>query len=182
MVPQYHKTMSLELTGMSDAVIAILRLDGEGNRFIPLTAGACSSDDARRMLSRATAEGLFPGSRSPQGALAGLWVYFSAFEPAHQVAQDLPTKEGSYWHAIVHRMEPDAWNSQYWFNRVGDHPVYAALSEASSIAPWRPGALIELCESARRCPGSADEQRALELQLVEWQLLFSYCAGRATMK
>jgi hypothetical protein len=41
---------------------------------------------------------------------------------------------------------------------------------------WDPFAFIEYCESARRRPGSKEEQVAMKVQLIEWQLLFDYCA------
>jgi hypothetical protein len=174
--------MPFDLTGLTPEVAAILALDGDGERLMPLTAGTCSSAEAARRIGAARVPDLFPGARSPQGALAGLWVYFSAFEEAHGVAQELSTREGSYWHAIVHRQEPDAWNSQYWFQRVGSHPIFAQLVAAAGVDLWSPTAFIEQCEAARRRPGSPAERRVLELQRAEWQLLFGYCAARATMK
>src|SRR5437763_722978 len=38
---------------------------------------------------------------------AALWLYFDFFEESHAISQDLHTVEGSYWHAILHRREPD---------------------------------------------------------------------------
>lgn len=174
--------MSFDLSGLSPEAAAILALEGAGNRLLPLTAGACCSPQAADRIRRSGARELFPKARSPEGALAGLWVYFSAFHEAHAVAQDLSTPEGSYWHAIVHRQEPDAWNSQYWFRRVGCHAIFPELAAAAGEAEWDPSRFIELCESARRSPGSPEERRALELQRLEWQLLFGYCAARATIK
>jgi hypothetical protein len=40
------------------------------------------------------------------------------WEQAHIIAQDLPTKEGSWVHAYLHRKEGDAWNANYWYNRA----------------------------------------------------------------
>src|SRR5688500_4990238 len=50
--------------------------------------------------------------------MAGLWLYHDFLDESHAISQDLHTVEGSYWHAIMHRREPDAWNSKYWFRRV----------------------------------------------------------------
>jgi hypothetical protein len=174
--------MPFDLPGLSPKAAAILALEGAGDRLMPLTAGACCCPEAARLIEGSSAGELFPEARSPQGALAGLWVYFSAFQQAHETAQELPTREGSYWHAIVHRQEPDAWNSQYWFRQVGRHPIFPELATATGQAEWDPSRFIEQCEAARRMPGSPEERRALEIQRVEWQLLFSYCAARATMK
>ena len=69
--------------------------------------------EAAQALRAATPATWFPGARSQRGALAGLWLYFGGFEEAHELAQNLSTTEGCYWHALLHRMEPDAWNSGY---------------------------------------------------------------------
>ena len=156
---------------------------------MPLVADKCSSAEAGRRLAKAKAAQLFPESYSPQGALAGLWLYFSCFEECHGVAQELHTAEGSFWHAILHRQEPDSGNAAYWFRRVGTHPMYTPLFHAADEivkrypeAEFRPGAywdpfsFVMFCERARQQPGSPSEQAALEIQRAEWQLLFDYCA------
>lgn len=118
--------------------------------------------------------------------MAGLYLYFSCWDDAHRLAQDIDTAEGSYWHGIVHRQEPDPGNAAYWFRRVGAHAIFPALRErAVSLgmplgARWDPLAFIEICERARRQTGSELEKQALQVQLAEWQLLFDYCAGRPT--
>jgi hypothetical protein len=145
-------------------------------------------DQRLKALSAATA---FPGARSPDGALAGLWLYFGFMNEAHSICQDMPTTEGSFWHGIVHRREPDAGNAGYWFRRVGSHPVFGALhARATELCRleggagfdpgrrWDPFAFIDFCEKARRQPGSAAETLAKEMQRVEWLLLFAYCARR----
>jgi hypothetical protein len=65
--------------------------------------------------------------------MAALWLYFSCFEECHSVAQELATQEGSYWHAILHRQEPDDWNAGYWFRRAGRHPVFVPLAEEAAL-------------------------------------------------
>ena len=158
-------------------VAAILALDGGGERLMPLVMERCSSEAARERLRGATAARLFAGARAPEAALAGLYVYFSCFKEAHGIVEDLATADGSYWHAIVHRQEPDAGNAAYWFRQLGVHPIFPALAQAAGQAgPWDPFAFIDLCERGRRAPGSEDEARARSVQLVEWQLLFDYCA------
>lgn len=164
-------------------IASILALDGSGERLIPLDARACSSDEARRRLQAASAKQLFPRAAAPDAAMAGLWLYFSCWEEAHAVAQDIATREGSYWHAIVHRQEPDAWNAGYWFQRVGVHPIYAGLRARAAAAGlacgarWDPIAFVELCEQARRRPGSELETMVRLVQKIEWQLLFDSCAS-----
>src|SRR5687767_13390080 len=54
-----------------------------------------------------------------QACFAGLWLYFDFLDESHAISQDLDTAEGSYWHGILHRREPDYPNAKYWFRRVG---------------------------------------------------------------
>jgi hypothetical protein len=176
----------------STEVSEILALAESGERLMPLAEGVCSSEQARDRIKNAKAGDLFPSARAPRAALAGLYLYFSCREEAHEVAQSDSSAEGSYWHAIVHRQEPDAGNSSYWFHRVGEHPVFSGLLEAARAVgaahpdaavkfsnTWDPLGFIEICEQARRRPGSALERAALEIQRAEWQLLFEYCARRS---
>jgi hypothetical protein len=172
-----------------ERVARILALDGGGQRLMPLVARKCASTSARELLTGVASRELFPKSKAPDGALAGLWLYFSCFDEAHETAQNDSSAEGSYWHAIVHRQEPDAGNSAYWFRRVGRHPVYHAVGAlAAQILTrypeagfdpgldWDPLRFIAFCELARERPGSQAEAAALEIQRAEWQLLFDYCA------
>jgi hypothetical protein len=175
--------MAFDPRAYGEEVASILALDGDGQRLMPLASGRCSSERARKLLRAATATRLFPSARAPEAALAGLYLYFSCLDEAHEIAQGIESPEGSYWHAIMHRQEPDAGNSGFWFRSVGPHPIFSALRHAAAeigvdFGPrWDPFAFIDLCERARQHPGSADEQRALEVQRAEWQLLFDYCAA-----
>jgi hypothetical protein len=164
-------------------VAAILAVDGDGERLMPLAAGQRSPAAAPDLLKGASARGLFPHARAPEAALAGLYLYFSCWSEAHEIAQEVAGAEGSYWHAIVHRQEPDDGNSSYWFRQVGRHAIFPALAKAASAigietdSDWDPQAFIELCSRARALPGSELERQAREVQRAEWQLLFHYCAG-----
>jgi len=173
-------------------VADILALDQNGNRLMPLVSGVCSSEAARLRLKSQKPAGLFPDAIAPGAALGGLWLYFSCFDEGHEIVQDLSSVEGSYWHAILHRQEPDAGNSTYWFRSVGKHPTFAELNrEASDILSrypdagfrtggnWDPFSFVEFCERARQQPNSSSERAALEIQRIEWQLLFDHCARPA---
>lgn len=151
-------------------VAAILALDGAGERLMPLVREPCSSEEARRQIRASGARKLFPDSCAPEAALAGLYFYFGCWTEAHETAQEVGTPEGSYWHAMVHRQEPDAGNSAYWFRQVGEHPVFFELARIAGVARWNPLDFIRQCEH-----GSTREQ---ELQRAEWQLLFDYCAAK----
>jgi hypothetical protein len=177
--------MTFDPTAYGEIIAAILALDGGGERLMALAEPSCSSGRALAQLNGASAAQLFPRSRAPEAALAGLYLYFGCWNEAHEAAQDIHNAEGSYWHAIVHRQEPDAWNSDYWFRQVGRHPIFPALRQAAAefgmdFGPeWKPAAFLEVCENARLLPGSALERQAMAVQRAEWQLLFDYCARAA---
>jgi hypothetical protein len=182
--------MRFEPLAYGDTVAKILDLDGGGERIMPLASGKCSSAEARDAIGRAGAAVLFPHARAPEAARAGLYLYFSCLDEAHTIAQDVHTSDGSFWHAILHRQEPDAGNSSYWFRRVGKHTIFPALHEAAAgiveahpgVAvdmpdSWDPFWYIEFCEKARRGGARDPLAVALEIQRAEWQLLFHHCAA-----
>ena len=41
------------------------------------------------------------------------------WDAAHSIAQDVPTKEGNWVHAYLHRAEGDEWNAGYWYRQAG---------------------------------------------------------------
>jgi len=173
-----------------ETIEQILALDGGGCRAMPLVCAGCTSPKAKSLLAGKRPADLFPGAPSPEGALSGLWLYFGCFEECHEICQELPTADGSYWHAILHRQEPDPGNAGYWFRRVGRHPVYPVLVECvraivsrdaavtfNVAKEWNPFAFIDFCERAQRQADDAPAHRAaLAIQLAEWQLLFDSCA------
>lgn len=151
--------------------IAAALLAAAPDRVPPLKKHHHGDAQVLQLLAGHTAEELFPGARAPQAALTGLLFYFGCWQRAHEVAQDDPSPEGSYWHAILHRQEPDPDNARYWLHRVGTHPVQRQL--AQKFGHWDPAAFVDLCTQAR--PGSDPERQALARQLDEWRLLYEYC-------
>jgi hypothetical protein len=120
-----------------------------------------------------------------RACLAGLWLYHDFLDESHTISQDLPSAEGSFWHAILHRREPDAWNSKYWWRRVGAHPVFedlaldaVELGYRGSGMDWDPFGFVDACEQ-HRDTGDAAESTLKRVQLREWQLLFAWCYRQA---
>jgi hypothetical protein len=116
-----------------------------------------------------------------RACLAGLWLYFDYLDESHSVSQEIETPEGSFWHAIMHRREPDPSNSKYWWRRVGKHPVLDQLREQAPALGYdftTPEAFVDFCERVR-AGGSEEEELARRVQLLEWQLLFDWCYGLA---
>ena len=87
---------------------------------------------ARPILEVATPQDVAPQAASDELAaccLSGLWLWHDFLDESHQLSQDLHSTEGSYWHGIMHRREPDYSNAKYWYRRFGDHPIFPELLE-----------------------------------------------------
>jgi hypothetical protein len=160
-------------------VAKILSLDDarDGARPTDLYPHACTSETARTILLKADAAQLFPGARDPESALSGLFLYFSCLKEAHELLHTFNGIDGAYWHGIMHRMEGDAFNAGYWFRRIGRHPVFPALQREAAQLGYAPGREWDPIAFTGFCERRTDEDVARRVQLVEWQLLFNYCAS-----
>ena len=121
------------------------------------------------------------GPSSALACHAGLWLYHDGLAESHAISQELDTPEGSFWHAVMHRREPDAWNSEYWWRKVGPHPVLDRLCEEAPAVGYEfttPEAFVDFCERVRGT-GTDDEELAQRVQLLEWQPLFDHCYRKA---
>jgi hypothetical protein len=72
------------------------------------------------------------------GCLTALWWDGkNDWERAHNVAQELETKDGSWVHAYLHRKEGDPGNARSWYNRAGrpmpDYPLENEWEEIVSF-------------------------------------------------
>jgi hypothetical protein len=143
-----------------------------GPRLMPLGPGSAVPG----VRPRIAALGLPPACR------AGLWLYFDYLDESHTISQDDESDpDRNFWHAVMHRREPDATNSKYWWRRVGPHPILDRLREHAPTLGYTfttPEAFVDFCERARDTH-SADEGLAEHVQLLEWQLLFDWCYHRA---
>ncbi|HEY1191822.1 MAG TPA: hypothetical protein VGE74_29595 [Gemmata sp.] len=142
----------------------------------PTVLGPGAPDTAVRAQLKAASETL------PPACAAGVWLRFDFLDESHAISQaDESCPDRNFWHAILHRREPDAWNSKYWWRRVGAHPVLdqlAAQAPAVGYAYTTPAAFVDFCERVRGS-GSAEEATAKRVQQLEWDLLFAWCFERA---
>ncbi len=80
--------------------------------------------DAATLVPRVT-------SRTEATALlAGVWLLNDRLDESHSLSQSIEGAgrgHGDYWHAIMHRREPDFGNAKYWFRQVGRHSVMSKL-------------------------------------------------------
>ena len=136
---------------------------------------------------------------SPEAAdccLAGMWLWNGFLERSHDLSQNIDTPEGSWWHGIMHRREPDPGNAAYWFRRVGDHPLFSTLGNSvqkhakhmelpnevqwlAQCTYWKPQQFIEACESAGRDTNEPVCHVLREVAAIEWHALFEHCQNLA---
>ncbi len=156
--------MTFDPTHYGPAVAAIL---GDGSRLADLGPGT-PNEAMRPKLTALT--GL------PPACMAGLWLYHDFLDESHSISQDIHTPTGSFWHAIMHRREPDAWNSKYWFHQLGSHASLELLRTECAVIGYKftnASAFVDLCERVRGT-GTADEKLARMVQALEWRILFEY--------
>lgn len=136
--------------------------------------------------------------------LAGLWLLHGDADASHRQSQSIEDEGlhrcGNFWHAIMHRQEPDYGNSKYWFRRVGQHPIFSELarrademimSDGSESARhwqvklgtpnrWNASAFVDWCEVAAREANSSQTRLIRRIQFVEMLLLLRASFGDAT--
>ena len=161
------------------SIDALLAAYGAGERPFALTA----VDDGRFPAAPPLEASQFTDCRLPREAHAGFLLYAGFAAQGHAVAQDLSSREGSYWHGIYHRLEPDDSNAMYWFRRVGPHEIHPELCEQARAAGWEPGRnwdhrrFVDFVADARDSADPEDVRKAERVQLIEWRLLFTWCGA-----
>ena len=126
---------------------------------------------------------------------SGLLLWNDALDSSHKIVENIGTKTGNYWHAIMHRRENDYSNAKYWFGRVGKHPIYflllcyaqelsqtEQLEEYTKILEsndeWNPAQFVDWCQAATN---SEDNKKTFleQIQLKELQLLIDFSCKNA---
>ena len=121
---------------------------------------------------------------------SALYIGFDCFEEAHNIAQDNEGPVGNWLHAILHRREPDAGNSKYWYARVkAPAKIYEGIGKKAlaylrenpdpkleSLAKkmekskaWEPEAFVDLTDKFRQKDKDSPAYRTLaKIQEIEW--------------
>ena len=143
-------------------------------------------------------------SADATAVLAGLWLLHGESDASHRQSQSIEDEGrhrcGNYWHAIMHRQEPDYGNSKYWFRRVGQPEFLAELAQradeliaadgSDSARHWRtklglPGrwdsfAFVDWCEAAARDTDASQTKLVRRIQFEEMHLLLRASYADAT--
>jgi hypothetical protein len=127
---------------------------------------------------------------------AGLLLLNDDLEASHKLSQQINSRTGAFWHAIMHRREGDFSNANHWLARTGIHPAFddvytAAMSallsedekEAGAFArdledagTWTPQEFVALCENAGQQNSEPGWLRGL--QRAEMIALLNWCHER----
>ena len=128
---------------------------------------------------------------------AGLLLMNDDLHASHEIAQDIKTSTGSFWHSIMHRREGDFSNANYWCRQTGNHAAFEDVLPAArstligkenrdareffdvleSEKKWNPPEFVAACEKA-----ASEKRDAIwlqELQLAEMTALLNWCWKRA---
>ena len=92
---------------------------------------------------------------------------------------------GDYWHAILHRREPDYSNAKYWFRQIGPHAIFRELRRRADsllekcatpeagrwrerLSPdmrWDPFAFVDLCQ---QCAADEESDLAIAVRRIQY--------------
>ena len=139
---------------------------------LTMPASAPKADRLRDCLVSLPLPTASPNSPDTVALRAGLLLLNDFFEESHSCSQSMEGRQNAdYWHAILHRREPDYGNAKYWFRHVGRHAIFGELAPSvtsmftrttGSLAGklerwqprlitssgWEPFAFVDLCEAA----------------------------------
>jgi hypothetical protein len=167
------------------------------SRLRTLTYPKPTAAQVQQRLDALTPEQLLAPTKivSPVDALCikgAVYERHDLYDAAHTCAQQAGEgSTASFWHGICHRREPDVSNSKYWFRRVGNHAIFPLLHRAVSDflatmsndvartfrrhlqkkGEWDPFYWIDLCAE---CDDAQAERVLMEVQEIEWELLFEH--------
>jgi hypothetical protein len=189
------------LDSRSPLAVKIMEANPEAYQSLVVIDGP--SAQARELLNGVRAEQLLSTPVKSPGAaaamLGGFWLWHDGLEECHQIVQKSPAGDlgatYSFWHAIMHRREGDFSNSKYWYAKAGRHPIIQSLAGHAGplinrapadksllrliVNGWSPDAFVDFVESVGADEADVRYPIAVQLQQLEWRVLFEHCAQSA---
>lgn len=131
-------------------------------------------------LTRQSILGTKPANKTMADCcLSGIWLLHGQLHDSHEISQNIKTPEGSFWHAVMHRLEGDYWNSQYWYRNVGPHLVIDRM-QTKFGADQYPMKFVDDCERLANHGDESLQKQLAEIAVAEWKELFTYCFENAS--
>ena len=179
-MPQLDSFACTELAGLPSMLAgAIAEAEmpglGEGPHVKPLTELLSDAEISDSGLFFGCGETVELSRSQASLCLSGLWLLAGDLDRSHSLSQDLPCRDGSFWHGIMHRREGDFGNAKYWFRKVGPHPVFEQLSDGIEGGYENPFDFVDECSHAEKNRNGQAYQRCLLTQWAEWQALMGHC-------
>jgi hypothetical protein len=168
---------------------------------LPLLAPPRPGTDADWLLAHLKAFspkdfGMKPASKVDETALrAGLFQWHDFLDESHQLSQSIEGEGedqlGDYWHAVMHRREPDYSNAKYWFRQIGRQQIFRPLQKEADAtlakfsdpeagrwrdrlqpaSNWDPFAFVDMCEACAADETTDLAYAARRIQYIEMSLL-----------
>jgi len=153
--------------------------------------GTLSEGALAEALSPLLVGGKITGGRA-ELIRALLLLWHDHLDASHNISQGIENADGSFIHAIMHRREPDAGNSKYWWRRVGNHPAFPEIARrveellrlrgAGDLTKhllhdgeWNVEAFVDACDAAMNLPDDAVPVKVLrEIQRMETEVLLEH--------
>lgn len=125
-----------------------------------------------------------------------LWLRIGRIDRAHTIVQDASSSTQAYIHGVVHRLEGDYWNANYWFKRVRDQQlnqwitarVGTSISQLNSAdrkqvlgvdGKFDPTCFVDAVESC--CTQrKGDRKFLIQVGQAEWEALWEYVRSERT--
>lgn len=175
-------------TALSQELQALINQPGPAALGPESRLGTVTQGDLNRTLNELFLRRGVPAKAELIRALLLLW--HDHHDVSHVISQGIENPDGSFVHGILHRREPDYWNSKYWFRRVGQHPCFADLAKrvepllasdtklTAQLLPrgeWDAFAFVDAVEAAASKPVSdARHQLLRAVQQAEAETALAY--------
>lgn len=142
------------------------------SELMPICARNESSQSESLKELLATQKDLLGSNRE-----AMLWLRIGLIERPHDIVQSATKGIPAYIHGVVHRLEGDYWNANYWFRRVGNseliQDIASAISQNSIVDSFDPADFTNQVETWNSTKDSAKSAELRRIATLEWKALWA---------